>query len=226
MSPPDTSFRLRTAAGGQNLGSRFSINRLEYVRVALLLSVLLGSSRIGRKSSGPALYLRRRLAGFPEVETIWLDLAEYRFPIMEQRMDEMDDLPPGLREFAAELSRSDGILIVAPEYKNGCPGVLKNALDYLPSQAFRHKALGICTVSAGGFGGINCLAQLRLICLALGGSPIPASLPVSRVESAFTPDGELLDEQLAGKAAGFLAELLWYTEAIANQRRGLTLAVS
>ena len=76
-------------------------------------------------------------------------------------------------------------MIVAPEYKNGYPGSLKNAFDYLPAGILRRTPVGIVTVSSGGFGGLNCLAQLRLVCLAMGGVPIPVALPVSRVDEAF-----------------------------------------
>jgi NAD(P)H-dependent FMN reductase len=183
------------------------------------LTVLLGSARLGRQSPGPARYLRQRLTALLGLAPGWLDLAEYRFPVMEQRMDELAELPPGLGEFSARLGEADGILIVAPEYKGGYPGVLKNALDYLPPRIFWRKPVGICTVSSGDLGGSNCLAQLRLVCLALGGVPIPTSLPVSRVQEAFEPNGSLRDQELAGKATTFLQELAWYTQALADQRR-------
>lgn len=182
------------------------------------ITVLLGSARIGRQSPGPARYLHGRLAAILGQVPGWMDLAECRFPVMEQRMDEMAELPPGLGEFAARLGEADGILIVAPEYKGGYPGGLKNALDYLPPQIFRRKPVGICTVSSGDLGGGNCLAQLRLVCLALGGVAIPNSLPVSRVQEAFDPDGGLRDPEFAGRAANFLHELAWYTRALANHR--------
>jgi NAD(P)H-dependent FMN reductase len=41
-----------------------------------------------------------------------------------------DDPPPGLVEFGEKIARSDALVIVSPEYNNGYPGVLKNALDY------------------------------------------------------------------------------------------------
>ena len=47
--------------------------------------------------------------------------------------------------------RADALIIVAPEYNNGYPGVLKNALDYLLPE-YERKPIGIVTVSAGGFG--------------------------------------------------------------------------
>jgi NAD(P)H-dependent FMN reductase len=94
--------------------------------------------------------------------------------------------------------------------------VLKNALDYLLPE-FKRKPVGIVTVSAGGFGGISCLAQLRLVLLAMGAAPIPASLPVSRVGQSFSDDGPT-DEGFAQRAARFADELLWWTEAAVRQR--------
>ena len=126
--------------------------------------------------------------------------------------------PPGAIELSTKLTRADGLLIVAPEYKNGYPGSLKNALDYLEAGILRRKPIGIVTVSSGGFGGLNCLAQLRLVCLAMGGVPIPATLPVSRVDEAFDERGGLRDPKLAARLGPFLDELIWYTLALARQR--------
>ena len=109
-------------------------------------------------------------------------------------------------------------MIVAPEYKNGYPGSLKNAIDYLEAGILRRKPIGIVTVSSGGFGGLNCLAQLRLVCLALGGVPIPVTLPVSKVDEAFDELGSLRDPKLAARVSPFLDELIWYTLALAHQR--------
>jgi NAD(P)H-dependent FMN reductase len=179
------------------------------------LVLLLGSSRIGRQSAHVAAYLLGKLRSAENLEITFLDLASYDFPIMEERLVDMEAPPAGLLEFAAALSAAAAIIIVAPEYKNGYPGVLKNALDYLPPNIFRRKPVGICTVSSGGFGGINCLAQLRLVCLAMGGVPIPVHLPISNVKEAFDNDGTLLTPKLDARASDFLAEFLWYAEALA-----------
>jgi NAD(P)H-dependent FMN reductase len=137
---------------------------------------------------------------------------------MEQRLQEMEQLPPGLREFSDKLRRADGLLMVVPEYKNGYPGVLKNAFDYLEAGILRYKPIAICTVSSGEFGGLNCLAQLRLLCLALGGVPIPGTLPVCKVQETFDADGTVRDARLAKRLQPFLEELLWYVEAMVAQR--------
>jgi NAD(P)H-dependent FMN reductase len=184
--------------------------------MGLTVSVLLGSSRLGRQSVRVALHLLKKLAEIPNVSAQLLDLAEYAFPILEQRPEEMDEPPERLHDFISKLRGADAILIVAPEYKNGYPGVLKNALDYLPSQIFKRKPVAICTVSAGGLGGLNCLAQLRLVCLGLGGMPIPEILPISNVQDSFTEDGDSLDPRLAKKTRALLEELLWHAEAMSN----------
>ena len=187
--------------------------------MTLRIPVLLGSSRIGRQSPRVAHCVVGKLRARGSIRTELLDLAQYRFPVMEQRLHEMEQPPAGLREFSEKLSQADAILIVAPEYKNGYPGVLKNALDYLDPGIFNHKPIAICTVSSGGFGGMNCLAQLRLVCLALGGTPIPATCAVSKVQEAFDVEGRLQDSRLENRIDSLIQELLWYAEALATQRK-------
>jgi NAD(P)H-dependent FMN reductase len=143
---------------------------------------------------------------------------EYNFPIIEERLRFRDDPPPRLRELSQKVERSDALVIVTPEYNNGYPGVLKNALDYLLPE-YQRKPIAIVTVSAGGFGGINCLAQLRLVALGMGALPIPTALPVSRAQDNFDEDGNPKDPAYETRAQSFIAELLWFTEAIADQRK-------
>jgi NAD(P)H-dependent FMN reductase len=150
------------------------------------------------------------------VDTELIDLADLEIPVMRHRLGETGSNPSGAAFLSAKLSRADGLLIVTPEYKNGYPGSLKNALDYLPAGILRRKPIGIVTVSSGGFGGLNCLAQLRLVCLAMGGAPIPATLPISRVDEVFDEAGGLRDRKLSARAGPFLDEMIWFTAALAR----------
>lgn len=95
------------------------------------IPVIEGTTRRGRESIKGARFVYERLRRRAGVETEQLDLAEYDFPMMEERLRIRDDPPPGLQEFSDKIARSDSLLIITPEYNNGYPGVLKNALDYL-----------------------------------------------------------------------------------------------
>lgn len=181
------------------------------------IPVIEGTTRRGRQSIKVARFVHERLRRRGGVETELLDLEEYDFPMMEERLRFRDDPPPRLQEFSDKIARADALVIVTPEYNNGYPGVLKNALDYLLPE-YKRKPIGISTVSAGGFGGINCLAQLRLVTLGMGAFPIPAALPVSRVQDGFDEQGNPTDPTFEKRADAFLDEVLWFAEAIAVQK--------
>ncbi|MBW4597993.1 MAG: NAD(P)H-dependent oxidoreductase [Brasilonema angustatum HA4187-MV1] len=192
------------------------------------IPVLLGSYRTGRQSVKVAQFILEELrlwdskagrSSVLRVQTELIDLHEYGLPILEERLNETSNPPPTVLQFCSKLGQADGVLIVTPEYKGGYPGVLKNALDYLEPQALRYKPIGICTVSSGGFGGLDCLSQLRLICLALGGLPIPDKLPISNVQDFFDEKGDLRNSSFKAKLESFLKELVWYTEAMVNQKQ-------
>jgi NAD(P)H-dependent FMN reductase len=182
----------------------------------LRIPVVIGSVRRNRQSPKVARWISRVLESDTRIESELLDLEELALPIMEERVRIRDDVPPGARRLSDVLAAADGLVIVTPEYNSGYPGVLKNALDYLLPE-LKRKPVGIVTVSAGGFGGLSCLAQLRQVLLAMGAAPIPASLPVSHVGRTFDDDGPS-DGGVADRASRFVDELLWWTEASARQR--------
>ena len=93
--------------------------------------IIVGSTRRDRQSIKVARFVLSRLQQRKNAETELLDLLEYNFPIMEERLHRRDDPPPRLQEYADKIARADSLIIVTPEYNNGYPGVLKNALDYL-----------------------------------------------------------------------------------------------
>ena len=181
------------------------------------IPIIAGSTRRDRQSIKVARFVLARLKQRQGVETELLDLLEYNFPLMEERLHRRNDPPPRLKDYGEKIGRADSFIIVTPEYNNGYPGVLKNSLDYLLPE-YERKPIGIVTVSAGGFGGINCLAQLRLVALGMGALPIPENLAVSHIRDSFKEDGTPNDPAYEKRAADFLDDLLWFTEAVADRR--------
>jgi NAD(P)H-dependent FMN reductase len=184
----------------------------------LYLPVIVGTIRRNRESVKVAEFVLRCLEERDGVAAELLDLKELNLPMMEERLRFRDDADPSVTEFSAKIARADAIVIVTPEYNSGYPGVLKNALDYLKPE-YRHKPFGIITVSAAESGGVLCLAALRQVILHLGGLPIPATLPVPKVQEVFRSEASPQDPVFLQRANSYLDELLWFTEALAIQRR-------
>jgi NAD(P)H-dependent FMN reductase len=189
------------------------------------IPILLGSTRVGRQSCKVARFILSSMTADSRLNTELMDLGDFNFPIMDQRLSDMKVVPKGLQSFSDKLARAHGLLIVSPEYKGGIPGVLKNALDYLNPGILRRKPVGICTVSSGGFGGVNCLSQLRLTILALGGLPIPDSIPVPMVHELFDEVGQPKDATWSLRLGRFVDELLFYTKALAQATHDEDLTV-
>lgn len=177
------------------------------------IPILLGTTRTGNQSSKVAAFLQQQLRTMEDMTTEVLNLGEAHFPMLEERIRKVEDLPPLLQEWVHTFQQADGIIIVSPEYKNSLPGSLKNFLDLLPAGAFHYKPVGIASVTSGALGGINALAHLRLICLSLKGMPIPDRFMVSHVQDAFDEQGQPVSEKLMPQSDKFLRELVKYAKA-------------
>ena len=81
----------------------------------------------------------------------------------------MDDAGEALKDsqFCATVERADGLIIVAPEYNHSFPGLLKHVLD-TNLKEYIHKAVGVCGVSAGPFGGARMIQSLVPVLRELG----------------------------------------------------------
>lgn len=125
------------------------------------IAIISSSIRRGRKSHRVALWFRQYLVGNNLAEAEILDLAEYNFPLFEERLKLQEDPLPQAVEFAGRISSADGVIIVTPEYNGGYPASLKNAVDLLTDE-WRRKPVAISTVSDGPFGGTQVITSLQL----------------------------------------------------------------
>lgn len=177
----------------------------------LNVPVLLGSVRRGRQSIKVARFARAGLEANGHKSWV-MDLAEFDFPVMEERLHILDDPPNGLRGCSDQLRDADAVVVVSPEYNGGMPGVLKNALDYFHTEWVK-KPVGIISVSAGGFGGVQAQSQLQLHFLRVKALPI-ASMAVSYVGKSFNEDGSSNEERYGRAFTGFADTLTWYARVM------------
>ena len=124
------------------------------------ISIISSSVREGRKSHNVSLYFQNYLIENKLATTSIIDLKEYNFPIFESTLKLMKNPAGNVIEFADKIKSSDGIIIVTPEYNGGYPASLKNAIDLLLEE-WKHKPIGIATVSGGQFGGQQCMVALQ-----------------------------------------------------------------
>ena len=74
------------------------------------------------------------------------------------------------------------------------------------------------TYSAGPFGGVRNLVNLRGILAELGAAASPSTLPVSRVGKSFDEEGNALDSTYEDRIGKFLDEYEWYAAALRAAR--------
>ncbi|WP_261306202.1 NADPH-dependent FMN reductase [Paenibacillus andongensis] len=116
------------------------------------IKVLAISGSLRQKSSNTALmHAIVGLARENMVFTIYNGLGD--LPHFNPDLD-VDDGPVSVLELRSQLNEADAVLICTPEYGNGVPGVLKNALDWLVSSGqFMNKPTAVVTASPTPMGG-------------------------------------------------------------------------
>jgi NAD(P)H-dependent FMN reductase len=106
------------------------------------------------------------------------------------------------------MARADGLVIVAPEYNHGYPGLLKHVLNSCLKE-YIHKAVGIVGVSSGPFGGVRGIQSLLPVMRELGLVTIFWDVNFTQVHKVFDEDGGLLDPAFPRRIQKFLDELVW-----------------
>jgi NAD(P)H-dependent FMN reductase len=172
------------------------------------LAIISPSVRQGRKSHRVALWFKSYLEDNNLAAVEILDLAEYRFPLFDERLKKQENPLPGAVEFAGKIRTSDGVVIIAPEYNGGYPASLKNVVDLLTDE-WRGKPVAISSVSDGPFGGTQVITSLQFSLWKMGAWTVPAMFPVPRVTEIFDEEGRPSDYEAIGKRAErFTGELL------------------
>jgi NAD(P)H-dependent FMN reductase len=137
----------------------------------------------------------------------------------------LDDAGEQIKDakFSATIERADGIVIVTPEYNHGYPGMLKHVLDSILKE-YIHKAVGLCGVSAGGFGGVRVIENLLPVLRELGLVTIFWDGNFSHAQRLFDENGKLLDEATHVKRMDkFLGELIWMSKTLRYGRENISI---
>ena len=183
------------------------------------IAIVVGSVRRGRQTPLAAKYLESELLKNDKVTSVsYLDIAEYNFPVMEERNAFLEEKPEGMEEFSQKLNGADALVIISPEYNGSMPGALKNTLDYFYPELSK-KTIGLLTVSAGNLGGINLHHDLQKWVLHMRAYAVPMKYLLTNIHKAFDDKGDPTDQHFIKSTGAFIEELTWLTEAITNQKK-------
>jgi NAD(P)H-dependent FMN reductase len=184
----------------------------------LHIAILYGSVREARAGIRLVRFLDGALRRRGHTTTI-VDAAEQRLPLLDRMYKEYErgSAPPVLETLAQVYRRTDAFAIVSGEYNHGIQPGLKNLLDHFLEEYFFRPSAIVC-YSAGQFGGVRAAMQLRMTLAELGMPSIPSLLPVPRILSAFTPEGEPTDARFEERSEKFFREFEWYGEALRRAR--------
>ncbi|HST31461.1 MAG TPA: NADPH-dependent FMN reductase [Chthoniobacterales bacterium] len=180
----------------------------------LFIPLILGTARQGRESEHAARFVFERTKARAGVETEFIDVRTVPMKL-DDAGEQMKD-----PKFAATIERCDGLIIVTPEYNHSFPGLLKHALDMCLKE-YIHKAVGICGVSAGAFGGARVIENLLPVMRELGLVTIFEDVNFGRIGTLFDEHGQLLDENFIRRVDGFLNELIWMSKVLRYGRESI-----
>ena len=184
---------------------------------SLFIPVVLGTARKGRRSENAARFVFEETKKRAGVETELVDIC--KIPMR------LDDAGEQMKDpaFSDLVKRADGLILVVPEYNHGYPGLLKHALD-MNLEEYIHKAVGICGVSAGVFGGARVIEALLPVMRELGLVTIFNDVNFGYAGKIFAEDGKLLDERFVRRTAKFLDELIWMARVLRHGRENIAPA--
>ena len=181
----------------------------------VFLPVILGTPRQGRLTEPAANFVFGEASKRSDIKTELIDIRKISI--------RTDDAGEALKDsqFCATVERADGLIIVAPEYNHSFPGLLKHVLD-TNLKEYIHKAVGVCGVSAGPFGGARMIQSLVPVLRELGLVTIFWDVYFSRAEKLFDAmTGNITDPAYSGRVKKFLDELVWMSRALRYARENI-----
>ena len=174
------------------------------------MPTILGLSGSLRSGSFNTALLRTAAGLMPAGAT--LEIATlHGIPLYDGDAEARDGIPASVQKLKERIVACDALLLATPEYNNGIPGVLKNAIDWLsrPSadipRVFGNRPVAVIGASPGGFGTILAQNAWLPVLRTLGTRPwFGGRLMVARAGQVFNESGEMQDEKMKAQLQRFL----------------------
>lgn len=181
----------------------------------VFLPVIIGTSRQGRLTEPAANFVFGQASKRGDIESELVDIRKIQL--------RNDDAGEAIKDsqFSDTVTRADGLILVVPEYNHSFPGLLKHVLD-TNLKEYIHKAVGVCGVSAGPFGGTRMIQSLVPVLRELGLVTIFWDIYFGMAGKLFDPiTGKITEPAYGGRVAKFLDELVWMARVLRFGRETL-----
>lgn len=197
------------------------------------LAIIVGSTRAGRQTINQAKWVLKTARQEKDIQAELVDLADYPMPFFAEsvspRYNPNREIDTVARRWLDKINKYDAYVFVTPEYNHSIPAVLKNAFDYLDWQLVRKPA---AIVSHGTVGGARAAMHLKEVISEAKAVPIPNFVALAGMSDIIDNNGNLAEEAAAnpygpqGALNMLLAELKWYSDALAVAREAKELATA
>jgi chromate reductase len=189
------------------------------------MTTLVGISGSLRQKSFNTAILNAAAELAPEGVTIAIHTIR-GIPLYDADVEKAEGIPAQVSALKDAIAACDGLLVATPEYNNGMPGVLKNAIDWLTrptsdiGRVFGGRPVAMIGASPGGFGTILSQNSWLPVWKVLGVQLWSEQrLLVSRAATLMDPEGALADEKTREQIAKFVAGFAAYAKGSSSRAK-------
>lgn len=175
----------------------------------VFVPLIIGTARKDSQTEKVGKYIFEYLSEREDLETELLDAHNYEMGLG-------DEASKKIAEYSEAVERADGFLVVSPEYNHSFPGSLKMLLD-LEYDNYRNKAVGVCGVSNGPWGGTRMIESLIPILKCVGMKQTQKDLQVTFCKEFPEKKDENFDERMES----MVDELVWLADTLKKGRNSL-----
>lgn len=136
-----------------------------------------------------------------------LDLVD--LPLALFSPDAYAEKPSEFGPFAEQILKSEGLVVLTPEYNGSMPGALKLFIDHLKfPESFEGRPVAFIGLAAGQWGGLRAVEHLQQIFAYRNAFIYPRRVFIPQVYRAINDAGQLIDPEverhLRAQTDGFL----------------------
>lgn len=132
-----------------------------------------------------------------------LDFADFLVPLYDGDLEEKKGLPQAAQNFIIKLNEARGLIIASPEYNFSTPGTLKNLIDWVSRakpMPWAKYPIMLCSASPSLVGGNRGLLHTAVVLQCCCNAYVfPQMFSLADAYAAFSADGMLKDDELAGR---------------------------